>query len=187
MIGIHKKTLLFQECQCISLALGQLAFAINDIVGKNRKVALCRDFGIKLPQGTSSGISGIGKKRLSGLFPLLIQFCKIFFGQIGFTANNKLTGERNLQRYGKNCFDVFRDILPDSTISPGSAPDKETVFIFQSYGKPIDLPLHNVLRRIHAFFYQAMVKILQILGGKSICQTITKNTECNKRKTYRKS
>ena len=104
------------------------------------------DFGIQLPQRASSGVSGIGKQRLSFLFLPGIELFKALFRHEHFTTDDQPRRRIvNSHRDRVNGFQVFRNILTDITVSPGRAADKSSIHIFQSHRQSVNFRLHRKL------------------------------------------
>ena len=131
----HFKTKFFQILQGFTMAGEGNALGKLDIENKNIKPAFGRDFRIQLPQGTRSGIPGVGEQRLPLFLPAFIQPMEGLFGHIHLPADNQ-PGGSVLQGHGNGTdgFDILRHILPDISVPSGCAANQFPVHVFQGNG-----------------------------------------------------
>ena len=150
VMGNHFKALGAQVFQCFPVGLKGHPLRKLDIEYQNIQPAGGGDLRVQLPQRSSGGVAGIGKQSFSPALPLLIQGMKHLFGHKYLSPDNQ-SGRSvgNFQWDGPDGPQIFRHILPNPAVSPGSSPDKQAVFILQRHRQPVHLGLHHIRRAVH--------------------------------------
>ena len=145
---------------------------ILHVEAENGQLALGADAAVQLAQRARGGVAGIGKKLLTGGFPLGIEPLKDLDGHINLAPHPKtLVPGFHFQRDIKDGAKIFGDVLPHFAVAPGSAQNEATVFIFQTDRKAVDLELHGVFRFWKALLHPA-VELPDLVKGKHILQAL---------------
>ena len=141
-----------------------------DIENQNIQSPFGSNLGVQLPQRAGSCISGVGEKGLPFCLLLFVELAEALLGHEHLSPHNQ-PGRSigNGHGNGRDGFQVFRHILPHHAVTPGRAPDKQAIFIFQGNGKAVYLRLHGK-GGSRVLFQNFRKKILQLLHGKHILQ-----------------
>ena len=145
-IGHHGKAHGAHSVQGLGVGLVLLAGAVLQIKADDIQLAGGRHLGVQLAHGASGGVAGIGQQRLAFDLPLRVQLLKDRFGHIHLAPDDQpLRRVFNAQGQRAHGAQILRYIFAGHTVAPGSAPDKNAVFILQRHGKPVDLGLHHIV------------------------------------------
>ena len=133
------------------------------------------NLGVQLPQRAGGGVSGIGEQRLPILLPGLVELGKDCAGHIDLPTDNEPgEGLRQPQGNGADGPQVFCNILPHQTVSPGGSPHEEAVFIFQRHREPVHLGLHGV-GHILDHLPDPLIEFGQLLHGEDILEALQRD------------
>ena len=123
-------------------ALRQLQIEHGDV-----QLPLGADLGIQLPQRPGGCVPGGGHQRLALQLPLGVDALKHGPGHVDLAPDDE-PGQLFRQRHGNGAdgAEVLRHVLPHPAVSPGSAPDKHAVPVFQGHGQAVHLGLHGIFR-----------------------------------------
>ena len=152
-------------------ALGKLQIKDEDV-----ELSLRGDFGVQLPKRARRRVSGVGKKRLSGLLLRAVERFKAGPRHINLAPDDEPCGRvLEMQRNRAHGLEVLRYILADKPVAPCCAADKLAVDILQRHGKSVDLGLDTV----HGFrlvFAEPFVKFPQLVERKHVLQALERHS-----------
>ena len=129
-IGHHGKAHGTHGVQGLGVGLVLLAGAVLQVKADNVQLAGGRHLGVQLAHGACGGVAGIGQQRLTFDLPLRVQLLKNRFGHIYLAPDDQpLRRVFNAQGQRAHGAQIFRHVLAGHAVSPGGAPDENTVFI----------------------------------------------------------
>ena len=147
-----------------------------DIKNPDIQPALGGNLGIVLAQGTGSGVPWIGKERLPLELCFSVQVFKNLFGHEDLaTHDERRQSLRQAQRDRTDGLEVLCHILSHKAVAPGSATDKNAVFIFQSHRQAVHLGLHVVFYPVGQGVPHPLVEFTQLLQGEDILKALQRH------------
>ena len=125
---------------------GRNSAAVPYPVHEEGQPAGSRDPGIQLAQGARGGIARVGKQAFARFLPGRVQADKNILGHVSLAPHLQgWYGPAQPEGNTADGFQVSGDILTGFTVTPGSPPDKETVFVIKGNRQSVDLRLHHIL------------------------------------------
>ena len=158
---------------------GQVPGSHSDAIGKKGQGPFGGDPGIQLAQGSGRRIPAVGEFLFPGFLPLLVQLHKGLPGHVHFSPHiqklRDLHAGNGLQHFGNvgNGPDVFRNVFPHHSVTPGGRPDEPAIFINDAAGQAVDLGFHHILDFgiLRQPFMDPPVELFHLFRGKGIGQT----------------
>ena len=158
------------------MGLERLTGAVLQVKADDIQLAGGRHLGVKLAHGACGGVTGIGQQRLSLDLPLRVQLLEDGFGHIHLAPDNQpLRCVFNAQRQRAHGAQILRYIFAGHAVAPGSAPDKNAVFILKRHGKAVDLGLHHIVVGRQKACVHPVSEGEKLIIGENVCQAFQRH------------
>src|SRR3989344_9637181 len=145
-VAVHLESKSLEEHELFELGIGNGNACGCRIVYEVVELSTCRDFRVKLADGTGSGVARVREGRLPFALAFLIQSLQSFFAHPYLPFRNDINGVSKHKRHRLDRPDIVRYVLPYDAVSAGCRSGKHSFFILKNDLEPVYLKLAGIGR-----------------------------------------